>query len=78
MMNSSGVVPDKNSLLTIVTNSILEHSSTYIKELYNLMEKEFNLMNFAKKAEKNMDFLQGSEYSKFISLIQSNFVFKGI
>ena len=65
-MNSSGVIPDRNGLLTIVTSSILEQSSEDVRELHNLIEKEFNLMNFAKKAEKNLQFLEKSPiFDKF-------------
>ena len=62
MISASGVVPNKDSLLLIATRTVLDIVSPEIRELYVLMEKEFNLMSYSIKIDSIIKYLENSEY----------------
>ena len=57
LISSSGVVPNKESLLLIATNAVLDIASNEIRDLYNLMENDFNLMSFSIKSDSIIKYL---------------------
>lgn len=69
LINPSGVVPNKKALLSIASEALLDITTKEIRELYELMENDFNLINFGKKAESILDFLKTTDYAKFIPMI---------
>jgi len=78
LLSSSGTLPKRNELINIMkSTNLLELVNPEILSVFQLLEEEFDLLNFSMKAEKLFEILsQTPEYSIYIPALKVNLVYK--
>jgi len=72
------VVPSRKNIISFIeTNSILSECNMNIRTLYELLEKETNPIQIAKKSASLIELLKtNSTYERFVNLISKNLIIK--